>query len=188
MIYTHVAFFALVLHFTSIHGTPRPRRFSLQQNQWEIEHLTLQRWNRPGFPSVGAQFWLYRSYNVSCNLSGGLEGVLPLLFAGEMCGYFVPDNPVACVDGIKVYSDDPDNIWQSTPISSNYWSTCNSYPRAVEGEGEFTEDKKKWLKWRVFDLVEDDLQIIHSPKAREAGESRFISAKFEIVNGVPLKK
>src|ERR1700748_3125519 len=109
MIYKLVASFVFVLHFTPTLGSPRPRRHNYEHNLWEIEQFSLQRWNRTGFPAVGAEFSLYRSYHVPCNLPG--DGLFALLLAGETCGYFVPDNPVACKDGIKTYSDDPDNIW-----------------------------------------------------------------------------
>jgi hypothetical protein len=167
-------------------SAPRPRRFNFEQNQWEIEGLMIHRWDKPKLPKLGATFWLFRSYTVACDKKGTLN-LGSWLLLGKPCGYFIPDQPVQCSDGVKMDSPRADSMWKSPLNTTNCWSTCNTYPRAVEGECEFPEENKRWLKWRVFDLEEKDPSTIPEPKPYYPRETPFPSAKLEILNGVPIQ-
>jgi hypothetical protein len=150
-------------------------------NQWEIEDILLQRWNRSTSPEIGAAFNLYRSYYNNCStIPGplfGLVGLLELALTGNVCSaWVVPDTPVSCQIGIATWGTEPP--WN--PDRNSSWFTCDTHPRAVEGDEEVSEEKKKWLKWRIFDFQERDQAVTPATKL-------FISAKLEIVNGIPIK-
>jgi hypothetical protein len=151
------------------------RLTNFHYNQWEIEDIHLQRWNRSTSPEIGAAFSLYRSYHNKCGTGAG--SLLGKLVTGTWCGaWVVPDTPISCQIGIATWGTDPP--WNPDRTSS--WFTCDTYPRAVEGDEEVSEEKKKWLKWRIFDLQERDQAVTPATK-------QFISAKLEIVNGIPIK-
>ena len=145
-------------------------------NQWEIEEIALLRWNRSNSPQLGASFNLYRSYYNNC--STATLSALNYILTGTYCGaWVVPDTPINCKIGlVRWKANDPP--WNPDPTSD--WFTCDTYVRAVEGDEEVSEEKKKWLKWRIFDLQERDPAVTPA-------ERQFISAKLEIVNGIPIK-
>jgi hypothetical protein len=160
-----------------------PRRMSTLFNAWEMEGLSFQRWNRSTSPNMGAIFMLYRSYYKKC--MGPLSPWI-LLLTGEPCDtWVIPDTPIFCRGGIKAVANDPP--LDSNPNSS--WFTCDRYHRAVEGEEEVPEERKQWLKWRIFDLQERDPAKTQIPKPEEPWRKQipFKSAKLEIVNGIPIK-
>jgi hypothetical protein len=178
MISIPISFFAVAI-FSAISSCivyPNSSRFiNLRYNQWEIEDLHLKRWNRSTSPKIGAAFNLYRSYYNNCSTGPG--SLLGVAITGRVCGaWVVPDTPVSCEIGIASWGTDPP--WN--PDRTSRWLTCDTYPRAITGDEEVSEEKKKWLKWRIFDLQERD-------QAVTPVEKQFISAKLEIVNGIPIK-
>ena len=179
MISIPISFFA-VATFSSLSSSylyPNTSRLTNPYyNQWEIEELTLLRWNRSTSPEMGASFNLYRSYHNNCSIGPGSG--LNYVLTGTLCGaWVVPDTPINCKIGlVRWRGDDPP--WNPEPTSS--WFTCDIHPRAIEGDEEVSEEKKKWLKWRIFDLQERDQAV--TPVGKQ-----FISAKLEIVNGIPIK-
>jgi hypothetical protein len=168
---------SLVLHGGLSFAIDEHSRVNPSQNQWKIEDFYFQRlWETS--PNVAMKFQLYRSYHQGCGdpfLS--LLGIKP-----GPCGYIIPDYPVSCSSGII-----PATYISKLP-SRTEWSTCDSYPKGVEGEKDFPEEKKQWLKWRVYDLVESDLKTFITPTSNDIPPIPFESLKLQIINGVPLKE
>jgi len=155
---------------------PNSSRFkSSRYNIWEVEDFYIKRWDESTSLEYGAAFNLYRSYYNNCSTGPG--SILGVLLTGIMCGtWMVPDTPVTCQMGNATWVTNPP--WNPGRTSS--WSTCDTHLRAVEGDEEVSEEKKKWLKWRIVDLQERD-------QAATPAAKQFISAKLEIVNGIPIK-
>jgi hypothetical protein len=156
----------------------RYRSMNPTQNQWEVEDFRIHRFDKPGRPKLTAEFYLYRTRIVPpCSMPKDLGRLLLLAMIGETCGYFVPDQPILCSDGGT-------SRWQNPLHTKNYWSTCETYPRAVEGEQKVPEERKRWLKWRMIDLKEKSVPNPRLPQQ----EIPFKSAKLEFINGIPLQR
>jgi len=168
----------------------RYRSMNPTQNQWEVEEFIIHRFNKPGRPKLMAQFYLYRSRIVPpCSLQKDFGRLLLLAMIGETCGYFVPDQPILCRDGVyNQLAGGTTSYWQNPLNTKNYWSTCETYPRAVEGEQEVPEERKRWLKWRMIDLKEKSLPNPPESQPAHLRELPFKSAKLEVINGIPLKR
>jgi hypothetical protein len=162
----------------------RYRSLNLTQNQWEVEDFIIHRFDKSGRPKLMAEFQLYRTRIVPpCGLQKDFDRFLLLGMVGETCGYFVLDQPIQCRDGL--YNQMVG--WQNPLNIKNYWSTCDTYPRTVEGEQEVPEERKRWLKWRMIDLNENILPIPPASQAAYLREAPSRSANLEVVNGIPLK-
>jgi hypothetical protein len=168
----------------------RYRSMNPMQNQWEVEDFRIHRFDKPGRPNLMAQFYLYRSRIIPpCPLKTDMLRFFLLAMAGETCGYFVPDQPILCRDGVyNQMAAGGTTHWQNPLNTKNYWSTCDTYPRAVEGEEQVPEEKKRWLKWRMIDLKEKSLPNPPESQPAHLREIPFKSAKLEVINGVPLKR
>jgi hypothetical protein len=167
----------------------RYRSMNPTQNQWEVEDFRIHRFDKPGRPKLMAEFWLYRSRIVPpCSLQKDAFRLFLLAMIGETCGYFVPDQPIQCRDGFYYQMVGGTSYWQNPLNTKNYWSTCESYPRAVEGEQEVPEERKRWLKWRMIDLKEKSLPNPLASQPAHLREVPFQSAKLEVMNGIPLKR
>lgn len=132
-----------------------------------------RRWKNASAPfQMSATFNLYRSYPIKCG-----DGVYVPPYDWLMCGsWMIPDTPIECMEGVDRF-----NYKAPWTLSSNSsWFTCNKYLRLPEGDEELTEEKKKWLKWRIYDLQE-------RYNAESANVTQFVSAKLEIFNGIPVK-
>jgi hypothetical protein len=77
-----------------------------------------------------------------------------------------------------------------TQNTNSSWSSCDRYHRAVEGEEEVPEERKQWLRWRIVDLQERSPTNSGVSKPEESWREKipFISAKLEVVNGIPIKQ
>jgi hypothetical protein len=166
----------------------RYRSMNPTQNQWEVEDFRIHRFDKPGRPKLMAEFYLYRTRIVPpCSLQKDADRFFLLAMVGETCGYFVPDQPILCRDGVYNQMAGGTSHWQNPLNTKNYWSTCETYPRAVEGEQEVPEERKRWLKWRMIDLKENSLPNPRVPQPAHLREVPFKSAKLEVINGSPLK-
>jgi hypothetical protein len=169
-------FLVFALHSTFCFGG-LPRSTNTVWNQWEIQWLTLFRSKIPYQPNFSAGFKLFRSYNYPC-LSGNNT---PVNFQLEdPCGWVVPDNPISCSNVTSIIIPKEETL----PL----WSSCDSYPRGVEGEREASEESKKWLKWRVHDFKERKTNNDTTQAQNLLKNVPFESTTVEIVNGIPLKQ
>jgi hypothetical protein len=167
----------------------RYRSMNPTQNQWEVEDFRIHRFDKPGRPKLMAEFHLYRTRIIPpCSLEKDAFRFMLLGMVGEACGYFVPDQPILCRDGVYNQMAGGTSYWQNPLNTKNYWSTCETYPRAVEGEQEVPEERKRWLKWRMIDLKEKSLPNPPESQPAHLREVPFKSAKLEVINGIPLKR
>jgi hypothetical protein len=167
----------------------RYRSMNPTLNQWEVEGFRVHRFNKSGRPKLTAEFQLYRSRIIPpCSMQKDMDRFLLLGMVGETCGYFVPDQPVLCRDGVYRQTAGGVSHWQNPSNAQNYWSTCETYPRAIEGEQDVSEERKRFLKWRMIDLEEGEWSSSQASLPELQREIPFKSAKLEVLNGVPLKK
>ncbi|KAF2664694.1 hypothetical protein BT63DRAFT_443741, partial [Microthyrium microscopicum] len=166
--------------------TPR-RIFPNSDNQWEIEYVQLKKWADPkgAAPEVEMSFNLYRTYLNKCQGCPkgdlGIFGILQCLSPqlSPPCGWILPDNPIRCTGRAKM------DVIEGKLRSASKWETCQSYPRAIEGERNVPEDRKQFIKWRPIDWEEQDLRDLKPPPNQNYTECPFTSAKIEIMYGVP---
>ena len=112
----------------------RYRSMNPTQNQWEVEDFRIHRFDKPGRPKLMAEFHLYRSRIVPpCSLQKDADRFFLLAMVGETCGYFVPDQPILCQDGIPNLIPGGTSRWQNPLHTKNYWSTCGNLSSGRRG-------------------------------------------------------
>lgn len=175
-------FVILSLHSTLTSGLyPRkPRKANTQvHNQWEIGDLIVKRWENATAPLLlAAKFSLYRSYLNDCGDASW--SILWPLTERKCNNWIIPDTPVECSGGIR--GGTSFDAVPRIPSSRAGWLTCDKNSRVPEAEQKMSQEQKKWLKWRIFDVEERNMNATwHAPP-------QFIAAKLEVINGIPLKE
>jgi hypothetical protein len=171
--------FLVLLHstFTSGSSPSQPRWSSQSNNEWELGDLYFQRSQNKTAPfPIAAKFNLYRSYYNDCRAGPG--SFIGYVSTGRICGkWVIPDTPIECSEGIKMgYSGEPP--WVAS--SKSGWFSCDKSLNVPQADQEISEEKKKRLRWQLYDVQERN-------SAGTAPEKQFISAKLEVVNGIPIK-
>jgi hypothetical protein len=180
IMYRILLLFVISLQSTLTSGSypAKPRKENRSFNQWELGDLHIQRWNKSATALVplAVTFNIYRSYFVECgeNSKSGLYYIL----TGKKCNnWIIPDTPVECLQGISI---DGKSMSTQDPNSKSGWFTCDKFLRVPEADQEIVQERQKWLKWRIIDFQEQ------KPKTMEE-KTQFVSARLEVVNGVPVK-
>jgi hypothetical protein len=175
--YPIILFLLVFLQCTLTLGSypTNPRKENHSFNQWELGDLHFQRWNRTATTLVplAVKFNLCRSYFVDCG--GNSRSGLYYILTGKKCDYYIiPDTPIECVEGIRL---DGDSVSTQATESRSGWFICEKSLRVPEADQEISQERQKWLRWRIIDYKEEKIEE----------KTQFVSAKLEVVNGIPKK-